>query len=664
MAEIVIDTLKTDPSDIKLEKLKTLKFQMIGSHENKEIYFNQGLVEILFSMVSTELDDKILKEIITSINCYFFNFPQAQECFKFFSSTFVQMHFFLTTYKDSSPQFIDMVLRIIRNSLVSGIVKAKDFENQNLILELGTFLNTKVRISLIAQILTILCQSKDLKLEIEQNRQILEKILEQITKNQYIISDECLANCVCALAEASDKNQQISSFILTYPQAVDELTKHLRHPDNVMKVKSSRILSNINRYYKLPTLQQQQFKWVIMQMSQLLPVFQDDQALIKEICKIMRDLAKKSKERKHLQKVAGDILAIEKLTDLILTCKKASEEAFDVDAFIGDQPVLQSSFKSMILRTLAALSRDEEKCRKKIIENKKFLDELLQLIKSANKDQNYAACKLFVSLSRSDKMLKQIILDSGEFLKELTKFFLESDSEPKLQSTCCKALCNLAFDFQKQLSSDALLLRKLVLCIDGQNEELRVASCYTLKNLLFRCNKDIKIIVVKELTSRRLIQLMSDSNSKIQEQALMIYRNLLHQTEQDIQQVLSDGGDEFLAKLETKLDDKNQAIVLHSLYILSSIASGNQKQKKIAMDERFFNRCLQILKSTDSSQIKIGVLNYITSLAFKESGGSSESKIKKYLTDMKIGDLLESLKEKERDPEVRGYIQRALKKLN
>jgi len=58
------------------------------------------------------------------------------------------------------------------------------------------------------------------------------------------------------------------------------------------------------------------------------------------------------------------------------------------------------------------------------------------------------------------------------------------------------------------------------------------------------------------------------------------------------------------------------------------------------------------------------VLNYITSLAFKESSGAGESKIKKHLTDMKIKDMLESLKENERDPEVRGYIQRALKKLN
>ena len=73
---------------------------------------------------------------------------------------------------------------------------------------------------------------------------------------------------------------------------------------------------------------------------------------------------------------------------------------------------------------------------------------------------------------------------------------------------------------------------------------------------------------------------------------------------------------------------------------------------------------MQILKSTDTSQIKIGVINYITSLAFNEPAGTSESKIKKHLADMKIKDLLENLKENERDPEVRGYIQRALKKLN
>jgi hypothetical protein len=63
---------------------------------------------------------------------------------------------------------------------------------------------------------------------------------------------------------------------------------------------------------------------------------------------------------------------------------------------------------------------------------------------------------------------------------------------------------------------------------------LRTAAAYTLKNLVFKCAKDIKVMVMKELTNDRLIELLEDENFKVQEQVLMIYRNLLFKTEEDI----------------------------------------------------------------------------------------------------------------------------------
>ena len=79
----------------------------------------------------------------------------------------------------------------------------------------------------------------------------------------------------------------------------------------------------------------------------------------------------------------------------------------------------------------------------------------------------------------------------------------------------------------------------------------------------------------------------------------MIYRNLLYNTESDIQQVLSDSGEGFLDKLEKNLNKGEQPVIVQTLYVLSCLASGNQKHKKIALEDRFFNKALQLLKSTD-----------------------------------------------------------------
>lgn len=89
--------------------------------------------------------------------------------------------------------------------------------------------------------------------------------------------------------------------------------------------------------------------------------------------------------------------------------------------------LLQSIFK-----TLASLTSEEESCRKKLIENKKILDELLTGLKSMTRDIKLAAVTCFVSLLRSDKMLKSILLEAGEFHKELLSIFVASDKDHDL----------------------------------------------------------------------------------------------------------------------------------------------------------------------------------------------------------------------------------------
>ena len=68
-----------------------------------------------------------------------------------------------------------------------------------------------------------------------------------------------------------------------------------------------------------------------------------------------------------------------------------------------------------LFNALASLTSQEETCRKKLIERKRVLEELLAGIKSGHREIKLAACTLFVSLSRSDKMVKSIILEAGDF---------------------------------------------------------------------------------------------------------------------------------------------------------------------------------------------------------------------------------------------------------
>jgi hypothetical protein len=112
-------------------------------------------------------------------------------------------------------------------------------------------------------------------------------------------------------------------------------------------------------------------------------------------------------------------------------------------------------------------------------------------------------------------MIKSIVLEAGEFTKELQNILIQTDADPDLQLTSCKAICNLAIDFQKILAKEEPLIKKLVELSRSPNNELKTAACYSLKNLLFRCSKEVKTQVMKEITYPNLLLLLDDENIKV-----------------------------------------------------------------------------------------------------------------------------------------------------
>lgn len=74
-------------------------------------------------------------------------------------------------------------------------------------------------------------------------------------------------NCLAAMAEITTNNKANCLLVYDNQKLVEVLSKNLRHPDNVVKIKAARIFTNLNKYYKLPREQQSQFKWVMMQMA-------------------------------------------------------------------------------------------------------------------------------------------------------------------------------------------------------------------------------------------------------------------------------------------------------------------------------------------------------------------------------------------------------------
>ena len=89
-------------------------------------------------------------------------------------------------------------------------------------------------------------------------------------------------------------------------------------------------------------------------------------------------------------------------------------------------------------------------------------------------------------------------------------------------------------DNQKSFAKNEHLLKKIVELIDAPVAEIKFAAICTLKNLLFKCPRDVKSHVMKELQWARLLSYTTDKTIKVAEQALIAYRNLLYKTSEDI----------------------------------------------------------------------------------------------------------------------------------
>jgi hypothetical protein len=205
----------------------------------------------------------------------------------------------------------------------------------------------------------------------------------------------------------------------------------------------------------------------------------------------------------------------------------------------------------------------------------------------------------------------------------------------------------------------------------SKTPDLKFAATFSIKNLLFKNTKDIRHNVMKEFSMERLLELLDDAEAKVADQGLMIVRNLLYHTEADVQQVLTDAGPRLLDKLELFLksgggtkEQQDQKLVVQALWVLCNIASGNQKHKKIVLEDRFLLRALELLKTSDNKKIKIVVANLVINLAFKESPSAQDSKARRAVLDLRLGEVFQPMLEKEKDPEVRGYLERAIKYLN
>lgn len=128
------------------------------------------------------------------------------------------------------------------------------------------------------------------------------------------------------------------------------------------------------------------------------------------------------------------------------------------------------------------------------------------------------------------------------------------------------------------------------------NSKLRYNVICAIKNILYYSNnnKEIKKTIMKKLTYDTLINLLDDEETTIQEQGLLIFRCLLFKNSEDVEEVLLNCKSKLLKKLEDKITCSNDELIIHTLYVLSNMAAGNDKHKTIVINS-FIKKISELL---------------------------------------------------------------------
>ena len=110
----------------------------------------------------------------------------------------------------------------------------------------------------------------------------------------------------------------------------------------------------------------------------------------------------------------------------------------------------------------------------------------------------------------------------------------------------------------------------LVSIYDNENscEELKVAILKAFKNSIYCTTRDQKKQLMKEITYPRLISFLDHPNEEIQTQALIIFRNLMTKTDNEIKYVLDETSQELLNRLEKFLSSASFKLQMNTIYIL------------------------------------------------------------------------------------------------
>jgi hypothetical protein len=471
----------------------------------------------------------------------------------------------------------------------------------------------------------------------------IEDIMDEIYKQPYCDNiEQTILKLLFTLLQ-SNASVQIS----LSNRLFSILFKLARYPQQHIKVNAAGCIAILYSQDKVPESYQNMLQWIVTGLSKLV----SNSDCKTDVCQI---LTKLMKNREDLQKLCGQIGVLnEVIVDFLKMYSSLEQQILNCPSDMQDLSLFRNLISS--LYTISAITDLHEPNRQFVIENSGLIESISKVMGCNIIELRLAACRCYISLSRSIKRIKSIFIESG--IAD-TVMKLLSDSSTQVQVSAASIMNNILVDFSDlQLQG---LVEKLCELTGSSNDELRHISTCAIKNLVYKSKRETKKDLMRYLTYDRLLHLSNDSLSVIQEQALCIFRNLLFCEEEDIEFVLSSVHSQLLDLIISKLSSSFPRVVSQSLYVIANIASGNESHKSLIIESPILPRILELI-SLPEVEIRIASAFCLLNLCWG-SGASSEAPRLQRLVELGVRSKLECINEDE-DMKVKSHVSRALELL-
>ncbi|KAI7844558.1 hypothetical protein COHA_001916 [Chlorella ohadii] len=317
------------------------------------------------------------------------------------------------------------------------------------------------------------------------------------------------------------------------------------------------------------------------------------------------------------------------LGQLVANNAELQQAAADADAIaklgaILNDPARPPRLVEGALRCLATLCLDHEPHRRQLMECK-VLPQIAAALSDPQPSMRAAACMCMLSLSRSTKLLRGYLGDV-----ELAAPLLALSREPDVEVAARAAgvLANMAVDFsavKEQLLRHDGIARFAALA-DSMTPALRLQGVWGLSSVAYMSSQEVKAAIAAQLPWSTMAALLEDPEPGVREKAMLLVRNLVYNSQSDIQAVLRWSSDALLEAVRDALQrgEGHAALKQHAMYVVVHMASSTSAHKAAVMASGWPALLVQLLSDSDE-RMREGAVWAIINLTWSSDGDAEEN---------------------------------------